>query len=43
MEDFKDVFPELNRMEISNLLRELRIENKIKFIGYGRKGKWILK
>lgn len=41
--DFKDVFPELKPMSISNLLRELKKEEKITYIGAKHSGYWKLK
>ena len=43
MKDFKDAFPELDRMAISNILRELRTEEKTEYIGRTSKGYWQLK
>jgi len=40
MKEFLDVFPDMKNMDISNLLRELREEGKIKHVGFGRKGFW---
>ncbi|MCD6435728.1 MAG: hypothetical protein J7L15_05015 [Clostridiales bacterium] len=40
--DFKEAFPELKPMDISNILRDLRGENKIKFKGRGVKGEWTI-
>ncbi len=33
LQDFKDIFPELRPMDISNLLRELKEEGKIMHVG----------
>lgn len=38
--DFKDAFPELKPMDVSNLLRELRIEGKIFHTGHKSIGYW---
>ncbi|MFH0812756.1 MAG: RNA-binding domain-containing protein [Pseudomonadota bacterium] len=40
--DFQDIFPELEPMDISNRLRELRQEGKIKHEGSKRHGYWRL-
>ena len=38
--DFIDAFPELKHSDITNLLSELKRENKIKRIGSDRAGYW---
>ena len=40
--DFQDIFPELQPMDISNLLRELRNDGKIMHIGSKKYGYWRL-
>lgn len=42
MKDFRDIFPELKPMDISNLLRELRAVGKIVHEGSRNKGYWKL-
>ncbi len=42
MKDFKDAFPELKRKDITNLLQELRMDDKVSFIGKNNTGYWIL-
>ncbi len=42
LNDFKDIFPELKRMDISNLLQELKREEKVEFCGSSKKGFWKL-
>lgn len=42
MKDFQDIFPELKSMDISNLLRELKKEDKIHHIGPRNTGYWEL-
>lgn len=42
LEDFQDVFSDLSKKEIQNLLQELRLEQKIKFHGKRRSGFWSL-
>ncbi|MDP3769453.1 MAG: putative DNA binding domain-containing protein [bacterium] len=41
-EDFQDIFPELKLMDISNLLQELKHEQKIAHSGSSKKGYWKL-
>lgn len=41
--DLRTTFPELKPMDISNLLQELKKENKIEHIGSARTGYWKLK
>ncbi|MEW6087118.1 MAG: hypothetical protein AB1498_02290 [bacterium] len=43
MKDFKDIFPELKMMDISNLLQELKSAAIIEHIGSSRNGFWKLK
>ena len=40
MEDFQDIFPELKKMDISNILRELKVEGKIIHEGSRKTGYW---
>lgn len=40
LEDFQDVFSELSKKEIQNLLQELRKNGMIEFSGKRRSGKW---
>jgi len=42
-EDFIDTFPELKANDISNLLQELKSENKIERKGNDRSGYWVIK
>lgn len=42
MSEFKDIFPNLKQEEISNLLRDLKKEDLIKFKGHPKTGHWIL-
>ena len=42
MKDFRDIFPELKPMDISNLLRELKAIGKIVHEGSRNKGYWKL-
>jgi len=42
MKDFQDIFPELKPMDISNLLRELKKEGKIRHMGPRNTGYWEL-
>lgn len=42
LQDFRDIFPELRPMDISNLLRELKQEEKIMHVGSKRFGHWRL-
>ncbi|MFB6181676.1 MAG: RNA-binding domain-containing protein [Candidatus Magasanikbacteria bacterium] len=42
MSEFKDIFPNLKQEEISNLLRDLKKEELIKFKGHPKTGRWIL-
>ena len=42
LQDFRDIFPELRPMDISNLLRELKQEEKIMYVGSKRFGHWRL-
>lgn len=42
MKDLRDIFPELKPMDISNLLRELRLDGKIIHKGSKSKGYWLL-
>ncbi|MBI4753592.1 putative DNA binding domain-containing protein, partial [Candidatus Desantisbacteria bacterium] len=41
--DLQIVFPELNPQDISNILQELKREEKIKFLGIGNRGYWVLR
>lgn len=41
--DFKDIFPELKNIDVSNLLRELKKDAKIVHEGSDRSGYWVLK
>lgn len=43
LKDFKDVFPELKPMDISNLLRELRADGEIFYTGHTLSGYWQIK
>ena len=43
MKDFQDVFPDLKRSDIHNLLQELKKTNKICYIGTRRSGYWTVK
>jgi len=43
MKDFKDVFPDMNQVNIKNLLIELKNAGKIDHIGSKRSGHWMLK
>lgn len=40
LDDFKDIFPELKPMDISNILRELRRDGKIRYVGVRGSGYW---
>ena len=40
MEDFQDSFPELKKLDISNILRELKVEGKIIHEGSRKTGYW---
>ena len=42
-EDFQDIFPELKLMDISNLLQELKREQRITHAGSPKKGYWALR
>ncbi|RLB91257.1 MAG: transcriptional regulator, partial [Deltaproteobacteria bacterium] len=42
LEAFRDIFPELKSMDISNLLRELKEEGKITHVGPKKTGHWEL-
>lgn len=42
LKDFRDIFPELKPMDISNLLQELKFEKKIECVGHGRSAYWKL-
>jgi predicted HTH transcriptional regulator len=42
LDAFRDIFPELKSMDISNLLRELKEEGKITHIGPKKTGHWEL-
>ena len=42
MKDFKDAFPELKPMDLSNILRELRAEGRIAYKGHGIAGAWFM-
>lgn len=42
LEAFRDIFPELKPMDISNLLRELKKEGKITYVGPKKTGHWEL-
>ncbi len=42
LNDFKDIFPELKPMDISNILRELRKDGKIRHVGARGSGYWEL-
>ncbi|MDD5773996.1 MAG: putative DNA binding domain-containing protein [bacterium] len=42
MKDFKDIFPELKMMDISNLLQELKATRIIEHVGSSRNGYWKL-
>jgi len=42
LQDFRDIFPELRPMDISNLLRELKEEEKITHVGSKKFGHWRL-
>jgi len=42
-EDFIDAFPELKPQDITNLLSELKRDNKIKRVGSDRAGHWVSK
>ena len=41
--DFKDAFPDLKTSDISNLLQELKNDEKIERIGSDRAGYWQVK
>lgn len=41
-QDFRDVFPELKRKDITNLLQELKVAGKILHSGGQRTGYWVL-
>lgn len=41
--DFRDIFPDLKPMDISNLLRELKVDGKIEYKGKTKPGYWITK
>lgn len=43
MEEFKDVFTDMNQQGINNLLQELRKAGKVEHIGSKRAGYWVLK
>jgi ATP-dependent DNA helicase RecG len=38
--EFKEIFPELKQMDISNMLQELRREERISRVGHSKKGYW---
>jgi len=42
LQDFRNIFQELRPMGISNLLRELKEEGKIKHVGSKKFGHWRL-
>lgn len=43
LHDLCVIFPELKRMDISNLLQELKTDDEIEHVGSKRKGYWKLK
>jgi len=42
IKDILDIFPEMDRVDITNMLQELRRAGKIKFVGPRRYGYWVL-
>lgn len=40
MKDFQDIFPELKKMDVSNLLQELKIAGLVEHVGSKKKGFW---
>lgn len=43
MKDFRDAFQDMNRIDINNLLQEMKRDGKISHIGSKRAGYWVIK